>query len=218
MPVQGNSFFSFTFSVIFVVSVSGFRDASFTFFFVQKNTKGTICNNQCIRICERLIIINYIELIIIIIFRIFAKIRFIVITTVNPKKKRTFTSIDLAAWKIPCIRFIVCGEFAFPIITPIVYLFSIRMLPFHKSLFSFYFTIFFAIIQYILVVFTKLFKYLQTLSRLQDSTPHAEHYISQVHYEVISCDIQKLPPGLFQSAVIFIFCYSDFMISRLSLP
>ena len=110
------------------------------------------------------------------------------------------------------------GEFAFPIITPIVYLFSIRMLPFHKSLFSFYFTIFFAIIQYILVVFTKLFKYLQTLSRLQDSTPHAEHYISQVHYEVISCDIQKLPPGLFQSAVIFIFCYSDFMISRLSLP
>ena len=95
MPVQGNSFFSFTFSVIFVVSVSGFRDASFTFFFVQKNTKGTICNNQCIRICERLIIINYIELIII--FRIFAKIRFIVITTVNPKKNRTFTSIDLAA-------------------------------------------------------------------------------------------------------------------------
>ena len=138
MPVQGNSFFSFTFSVIFVVSVSGFRDASFTFFFVQKNTKGTICNNQCIRICERLIIINYIELIIIIIFRIFAKIRFIVITTVNPKKNRTFTSIDLAAWKIL--------------------------------------------------------------------------------YEVISCDIQKLPPGLFQSAVIFIFCYSDFMISRLSLP
>ncbi len=44
---------------------------------------------------------------------------------------------------LPCIRFIVCGEFAFPIITPIVYLFSIRMLPFHKSLFSFYFTIFF---------------------------------------------------------------------------
>ena len=111
-----------------------------------------------------------------------------------------------------------CMKFAFPIITPIVYLFSIRMLPFHKSLFSFYFTIFFAIIQYILVVFTKLFKYLQPLSRLQDSTPHAEHYISQVHYEVISCDIQKLPPGLFQSAVIFIFCYSDFMISRLSLP
>ena len=70
MPVQGNSFFSFTFSVIFVVSVSGFRDASFTFFFVQKNTKGTICNNQCIRICERLIIINYIELIIIIILRV----------------------------------------------------------------------------------------------------------------------------------------------------
>ena len=84
--------------------------------------------------------------------------------------------------------------------------------------FRFILQYFFAIIQYILVVFTKLFKYLQPLSRLQDSTPHAEHYISQVHYEVISCDIQKLPPGLFQSAVIFIFCYSDFMISRLSLP
>ena len=84
--------------------------------------------------------------------------------------------------------------------------------------FVLFYNFFFAIIQYILVVFTKLFKYLQPLSRLQDSTPHAEHYISQVHYEVISCDIQKLPPGLFQSAVIFIFCYSDFMISRLSLP
>lgn len=63
-------------------------------------------------------------------------------------------SIDLAAWKIPCIRSIVWGEFAFPIITPMVYLFFIRMLPFNNqhAFISFYFTIFFYFIQYILAI------------------------------------------------------------------